>query len=63
VHVSWAPSEVTCRNEERHENVKGAGNIVSSPSGDSDHLSLNRNVCWERIYLLMRTYGLHVAYS
>jgi hypothetical protein len=40
--MSWAPSETTCRNEEHHENVEGAGNIDSSESGDSVHLSLNQ---------------------
>jgi hypothetical protein len=33
-HLSWTVSEVTCRYEERHENVEGGGNIDSSASGD-----------------------------
>jgi hypothetical protein len=27
-HLSWVPSEVTRRNEESHQNVKEAGNVV-----------------------------------
>jgi hypothetical protein len=44
-HLSRASSEVTCLNEEHHENVEEAGNIDSSAGGDSAHLSLNQNVC------------------
>jgi uncharacterized protein RhaS with RHS repeats len=48
-HLSWALSEVTYRNEEHHEYVEVAGNIDSSASGDSAHLSPYQNVCWEII--------------
>jgi hypothetical protein len=48
-HLSWAPSDVTCRNEEHHENMEEAGKTDSSTSGDSAHLSLNHYVCTKRI--------------
>jgi hypothetical protein len=43
-HLSWTPSEITCRNEEQHENVEGTGNICFSSSSDSNHLSQNQSV-------------------
>jgi hypothetical protein len=49
------------QNEERHENVRGAGNIDSSANGDSAHLSLNQNVRMKRMQLLTRTSGLCVV--
>lgn len=39
--LSWAPSEVTCRNEGRHENVGGAGHVDSSANDESAVNSLN----------------------
>jgi hypothetical protein len=57
-HLSWAPSETTCRNEEHYENVEGAGNIVSSTSGGSPNLSLNQYVCRKSIHLLVYAFGL-----
>jgi hypothetical protein len=44
-HLSWAPSEVTCRNEEHDENAEDAGNIDSLASGEYAHLGLNQCVC------------------
>jgi hypothetical protein len=41
-YLSWAPSGVTFRNEEHHENVKETGNIDSFVSCDSAHLGLNQ---------------------
>jgi hypothetical protein len=61
-HLSWAPPEVTCRNEEHHENAERDGNIDSSAGGNSAYLSLDQNVC-RRIQMLMRTCVLRVAYS
>jgi hypothetical protein len=48
-HLSLAPYEVTCRNQEQHKNVEGAGNIDFSASSNAVHLSLNQNVCKRRI--------------
>jgi hypothetical protein len=50
LHLSRVPFQVTYRNEEHHENVEGAGNMDSSATGDSAHLSLNQNVCREEEY-------------
>jgi hypothetical protein len=47
-HLSWAPSEIACRSGEHHENVEGNGNIGSSASGETAHISLNPNVCRKR---------------
>jgi hypothetical protein len=35
--------------KERHEIVQGAGTVDSSANGDSVHLTLNQNVCRERM--------------
>jgi hypothetical protein len=43
-HLSWAPSEVTCRNEEHLGGAQVPGNIISSASGDYAHLRLNQNL-------------------
>jgi hypothetical protein len=43
-HLSRALSQVTRRNEDHHENEEAAGNIDSSASGDSAHLSVDHNV-------------------
>jgi hypothetical protein len=47
-NLTWAPSEVTCQNEDHHENVKGTGCIDSSACYDSANLSLNQNACRKR---------------
>jgi hypothetical protein len=47
-HLSWAPSKVTCQNEQHHKNMEGAENIDSSASDDSSHLSQNPNVYRKR---------------
>jgi hypothetical protein len=62
-NLIWAPSEITCRNEEYHENVGRTENIDSSASGDSPYLSLNQNVCRKGIELLVRTFRLRFVNS
>jgi hypothetical protein len=44
-YIRWTASDVTCRNEQHHENVEGSGNTDSSASGDSNHISFNQYVC------------------